>query len=171
VIEMNVKNTSKRGYTLPLRTGPDGSTVGGAGVAIGAGASVDLPRWYIEELMVERGFANLFAQKVLVDGAERPALSASERRIAQLEAEVHDLRAEARTAQDAAAAAKAKVAAAAATDKRIAELEAEVAAHTASKGKRIEELEQQLAAAKKKAEKGEKSKPEGEPDPKPDPKS
>lgn len=60
---ITIRNATKRAYTLPARVGPEDEKFGG--VMLKPGATLVIPRWYLEALMEERSIAILFVEKKL----------------------------------------------------------------------------------------------------------
>jgi hypothetical protein len=86
---MELTNAGKGGITLPLRTGPDGAIFpcrvrkDGTSVPLVPcllleRESIDVPSWYIDELLVEDGHGTRLRNGTLVLSGEAPALPAPE---------------------------------------------------------------------------------------------
>jgi septal ring factor EnvC (AmiA/AmiB activator) len=87
---VNIKNTTQRGYGLPLRKGPDGKPFGGPAIVIAPGATLEVPPWYFAELAKEKGFRALFERGDLVD-ANAPRRAQADDRAETLERRVREL--------------------------------------------------------------------------------
>lgn len=68
-------NKSQRAYSLPARKGPRGAHRGT--ITVGAGQSIDVEEWYLDELEDEPGVAALLGKELEVSAAVAPVASAA----------------------------------------------------------------------------------------------
>jgi hypothetical protein len=158
VESITLHNTTPRAYALPARK-KDGASFGSAAV-LPAGGTLEVPRWYAEELAREPAWRRRFERGDVTDGRStakpapsdemRLALEAATEGRQRAEARVRELEAELdamRLALDAPAAGRQRA------EARVRELEAEIDGVRATTRKQVAELEAQLAEARKPAPK------------------